>query len=154
MTTSAGGLLPWSVWFDDREYAPDVRWPQSVTTYRRMQTDAQLKGLLLATTLPIQRMRWEIDPNGARPEVVERTCSSLNLPQVGADTPRPRRRRKRFDFGPCLPKPRLRKSSSTEPSARWSRKAGHSAGSASSKASKRGPTRSLFASRRPKTLFR
>ena len=99
MTTSAGGLLPWSVWFDDREYAPDVRWPQSVTTYRRMQTDAQLKGLLLATTLPIQRMRWEIDPNGARPEVVAHTCASLNLPEVGADTPRPRRRRKRFDFG-------------------------------------------------------
>lgn len=99
MTTSAGGLLPWSVWFDDREYAPDVRWPQSVSTYRRMQTDAQLKGLLLATTLPIQRMRWEIDPNGAKPEVVAHTCASLNLPQVGADTPRPRRRRKRFDFG-------------------------------------------------------
>src|SRR5512146_411271 len=99
MTSNAGGLLPWSVWFDDREYAPDVRWPQSVQTYRRMQTDAQLKGLLMATTLPIQRMRWEIDPNGARPEVVARTCAALNLPEVGAENPRPRRRRKRFDFG-------------------------------------------------------
>jgi hypothetical protein len=98
MTTSAGGLLPWSVWFDDREYAPDVRWPQSVKTYRRMQTDAQLKGLLLATTLPIQRMRWEVDPNGAKPEVVAHVCRSLNLPEVGANAPRPRRLRKRFDF--------------------------------------------------------
>src|SRR5690349_11118165 len=98
MTGGTGGLLPWSVWFDDREYAPDVRWPQSVKTYRRMQTDAQLKGLLMATTLPIRRRRWEIDPNGARPEVVAHTCASLNLPQVGAETPQPRRRRKRFDF--------------------------------------------------------
>jgi hypothetical protein len=98
MAGSVGGLLPWSVWFDDREYAPDVKWPQSVKTYRRMQTDAQLKGLLMATTLPIRRRRWEIDPNGAKPEVVAHTCASLNLPQVGAETPQPRRRRKRFDF--------------------------------------------------------
>ena len=90
MTGSVGGLLPWSAWFDDREYAPDVRWPQSVKTYRRMQTDAQLKGLLMATTLPIRRMRWEIDPNGAKPEIVAHVCASLNLPQVGADAPQPR----------------------------------------------------------------
>lgn len=95
---TVGGLLPWAAFIDDREYAPDVRWPQSISTYRKMQTDAQLKGLLLATTLPIRRMRWEIDPNGARPEVVAHVCDSLNLPTVGADTPEPRRRRKRFSF--------------------------------------------------------
>jgi hypothetical protein len=98
MVGTAGGLFPWSAMMDDREYAPDVKWPTSVRTYRRMQTDAQLKGLLMATTLPIRRMRWEIDPNGARPEVVEHVCTSLNLPEVGAENPRPRRRRKRLNF--------------------------------------------------------
>jgi len=91
-----GGLLPWSVWIDDREYAPDLQYPKSIDTYRRMQTDAQVKGLLLATTLPIRRFRWEIDPNEARPEVVAHVCRSLNLPEVGAEPPR--RRRNRFDF--------------------------------------------------------
>lgn len=97
LTYSGGGLFPYSQMLDDREYAPDVRWPKSVTTYRRMQTDAQIKGLLMATTLPIRRMRWEIDPNGAKPEVVAHVCRSLNLPVVGADAG-PRRRRNRFNF--------------------------------------------------------
>lgn len=91
-----GGLLPWSVWIDDREYAPDLLYPKSVDVYRRMQTDAQLKGLLLATTLPIRRFRWEVNPNEARPAVVTNTCRSLNLPEVGSEPPR--RRRNRFDF--------------------------------------------------------
>lgn len=93
-----GGLLPWSVWLDDREYAPDVQWPKSVDTYRRMQTDAQIKGLLLATTLPIRRFRWELDPNDATPEVVAHISKSLNLPEVGGDAPKTRRRRRSFDF--------------------------------------------------------
>lgn len=97
LTNVGGGILPWSVYLDDREYAPDVRWPTSVGTYRRMQTDAQIKGLLMATTLPIRRFRWEIEPNGAKPEVVAHTCASLNLPAVGADVG-PVRRRRRFDF--------------------------------------------------------
>lgn len=91
-----GGLLPWSVWIDDREYAPELQYPNSVQTYRRMQTDAQLKGLLLATTLPIRRFRWEIAPNGAKPEVLAHICRSLNLPEVGSEPTR--RRRHRFDF--------------------------------------------------------
>jgi hypothetical protein len=57
-----------------------------------MQTDAQLKGLLLAATLPIQRFAWEIDPAGARPEVVENIASSLKLPIRGQE-PKPVRRR-------------------------------------------------------------
>jgi hypothetical protein len=95
MTAVGGGILPWSAFIDDREYAPDVQWPKSVDTYARMQTDAQLKGLLLATTLPIRRFRWEIDPNGARPEVVEHIATGRNLPIRGQE-PGPQRRRHRF----------------------------------------------------------
>jgi hypothetical protein len=96
--TATGGVMPWSAYMDDREYAPDVTWPVSNETYRRMQADAQVKGLLLATTLPIRRFLWEIDPNGARPEVVEHIADSLNLPIRGQDRPSVRRRQ-RFDWG-------------------------------------------------------
>lgn len=96
-TQIGGGLLPWAAFMDDREKAPDVTWPKSVTTYTAMQTDAQIKGLLLATTLPIRRFRWEIDPNGARPEVVAHIARSLNLPIRGQDPP-PQRRRNRFSW--------------------------------------------------------
>lgn len=97
LTNVGGGILPWSAYLDDREYAPDVQWPRSVQTYRRMQTDAQIKGLLMATTLPIRRFRWEIGENGARPEIVAHICASLNLPLTGAEVG-PVRRRRRFDF--------------------------------------------------------
>src|SRR5262245_18593277 len=77
------GVLPWATIADDRETAPDLIWPGSVETFRRMQSDAQIKGLLLATTLPIRRFLWEIDPNGARDQVVEHVAASMNLPIRG-----------------------------------------------------------------------
>ncbi len=94
--TDMGGLLPWSVFVDDREQTPEVTWPTSVETFRQMQTDAQVKGLLMATTLPIRRFRWEIDPAGAKPEVVEHIAESLNLPIRGQE-PIPKRQRGRFN---------------------------------------------------------
>lgn len=84
------GILPWSSFYDDREFAPDLVWPASVPVYARMQTDAQIAGLLLATTLPVRRFRWEIDPNGARPNVVAHVAETLRLPIRGEDPP-PRR---------------------------------------------------------------
>lgn len=95
MTNVGGGLLPWSAYIDDREYAPDLRWPRSVDSYARMEPDAQLKGLLLATTLPIRRYSWELDRNGARPEVVESIARDYNLP-IRGEEPVDQRRRKRF----------------------------------------------------------
>lgn len=86
-----GGRPDWGYFVDDREYAPELQWPKSVEAYERMETDAQLKGLLLATTLPIRRFRWEIDPNEADPNVVEAVAEDLNLPIRGED-PRPPRR--------------------------------------------------------------
>lgn len=101
LTNVGGGLLPWSIFVDDREFAPDLRWTGgssgSTAVYRRMSTDAQLKGLMLATTLPITRFRWELDPNGAKPYVVAHEATSLNLGVMGEEAG-PQRRRNRFDF--------------------------------------------------------
>lgn len=94
---SPGGLLPWTAFIDDREYAPDVKWPSSIGVFQRMQTDAQIKGMLLALTLPIRRFRWELDPNGADAPVVDHIAQSLNLPIAGQeDQEINQRRRKRF----------------------------------------------------------
>lgn len=101
LTNVGGGLLPWSIFVDDREFAPDLRWTGgssgSTAVYRRMSTDAQLKGLMLATTLPITRFRWELDPNGAKPNVLAHIGASLNLGVMGEEVG-PQRRRNRFDF--------------------------------------------------------
>jgi len=86
-----GGPPGWGTFMDDREYAVELQWPQSTEAYERMETDAQLKGLMLATTLPIRRFRWELDPNEADPGVVEHVAEAFNLPIRGED-PRPPRR--------------------------------------------------------------
>lgn len=89
----SGGLLAWSQFVDDREYVPELQYPASVRTYDRMLTDTQLKGLMWGSTMPIRRFRWELDPNGARPEVVDALANDLALPIIGSD-PRPALRRK------------------------------------------------------------
>ena len=61
-----------------------------------MQSDAQVKGLLAATTLPIRRYRWEISPGEAKPDVVEQIAADLNLPIVGQDRQPPVRSAGRF----------------------------------------------------------
>lgn len=91
-----GGVLPWSIYVDDRERVPELTWPRSVATYTSMQGDAQVKGLLLAMSLPIRRFRWEIIENEAQPDVVTQISESLNLPIRGQE-PKPSRRRKRFN---------------------------------------------------------
>jgi hypothetical protein len=59
------GLVPWSAFADVTETVPELAWPNSITTYSKMRTDAQIACLLLAFTLPIGRYGWYIDPNGA-----------------------------------------------------------------------------------------
>jgi hypothetical protein len=86
-----GSRPDWNYFVDDREYAPELQWPQSIQKYEHMETDAELKGLMLATTLPIRRFRWEFDPNNADPNVVEQIAEDFNLPVRGED-PRPPRR--------------------------------------------------------------
>jgi hypothetical protein len=79
-----GGRPDWAYFVDDREFAAELQWPRSVEVNERMETtDAQVKGLLLATFLPIRRMRWELDPAEARPEAVDLFHEDLNLPVRG-----------------------------------------------------------------------
>lgn len=77
---------------DEREYAPDLIWPNSISTYRRMETDAQISGLLLGTMLPIRRFRWSIEQGEASDEVTEHIARDFNLPITGQDAPPPVKR--------------------------------------------------------------
>jgi hypothetical protein len=90
------GLIRWSAFGDVDEPVPELAFPNSVTTYSRMRTDAQIASLLLAFTLPIRRYRWYVSPNGARDEVVEDVASNLSLPIEGQDDALVGRRRDRF----------------------------------------------------------
>jgi hypothetical protein len=84
----------------EREYVPELRWPQSIATYTRMSTDTQLSGLYRGTALPIRRYVWGLDPNGANPEIVEAVLEDFNLQliadawasQQGNGAPKPVRR--------------------------------------------------------------
>lgn len=90
-----GMLAAFSQW-DWFEQNPELLWPSSVRTFTRMaREDSRLASLLRAVGLPVRRTRWMIDPNGARPEVVEHVASDLGLPVKGDDDddePRPRMR--------------------------------------------------------------
>jgi hypothetical protein len=94
--------IPWQAFVQTGEYAPDLKWPQSTKVYDRMRTDAQVKGLMLGSVLPIRRFRWPLDPSNARPEVVEALAKDLNMPIKGEDEYHPGRRRNAFSFGDHL----------------------------------------------------
>lgn len=94
----ATGIVPWSGLVDTAETAPSLQWPQSVRTYDKMRTDAQIQALLLGTFLPIRRRRFAIAPNGARDEAVEQIARDLGLPVLGMEEDQPRgRTRGRFN---------------------------------------------------------
>lgn len=77
------GKLTASAVLQPLEYVPELHWPISVReTYPRMRNDSQLSGLYRGTTLPICRYVWGIDPNGADPEIVEKTCAELGLETI------------------------------------------------------------------------
>lgn len=96
------GAVPWQAFIQTGEYAPDLKWPQSIKVFDRMRTDAQIKGLYLGSVLPIRRFRWPLDPSNARPEVVEALAKDLNMPIKGQDEYHPGRRRNAFSFGDHL----------------------------------------------------
>lgn len=108
-TTNPGAALRIPGWgamagvVDELETAPLLRWPSSVRkTYPAMRNDSQVEALFYATTLPIRRYRWMIDPNGARDEVVAHVSGDLGLPLKGADAGPVPRSRGRFAFGDHL----------------------------------------------------
>jgi hypothetical protein len=71
---------------DDIERTEALKWPRSVReTYPEMRNDSQVEALYYATTLPIRRYRWVIDPNGARDGLVEKASRDYRLPVKGTD---------------------------------------------------------------------
>lgn len=84
---------------DEAEHVPALKWPRSVrTTFERMRNDYQLEALYYATTLPITRYRWCIDPNGADRALVEKASADYGLPVLGEpDQPIPLKHTS-FDF--------------------------------------------------------
>jgi hypothetical protein len=84
---------------DEEETTPELRWPLNIQVYDRMRRqDAQVISVVRAVTLPILRTPWRLDPNGARPEVVDLVADDLGLPVVGQG-PRPAlRTRDRFSW--------------------------------------------------------
>lgn len=112
-TTELGGVNPeaglpgvasWSTFVDEAEYVPELQWPESIRVYDRMMTDAQVASLLRSVSLPLQRRRWVLDPNGADASSVTTLADDLGLPVRGSAEEQPRRRRRnRFNFSNHLP---------------------------------------------------
>lgn len=88
----------WQYAADSGEDNPALQWPECINTYDRMEReDAQVTSVLTAVQLPIRRTQWRVQPNGARPEVVELIARDLGLPIEGQsaeqeDAPRGRTR--------------------------------------------------------------
>ena len=68
--------------------------PGRVTTVNRMRVDAQVSSLCDSVTMPILRMEWRLNPNGARDEVVQQISTDLGIPIQGNNDPAPRSRRR------------------------------------------------------------
>ena len=91
----------WGGWAtpDSNEETPELMWPNSVPVYDKMRRqDAQVKSVLRAVQLPIQRTVWSVDPNGARDEVVEHVAGDLGLPIKGGGQVPTLRTRDRFSW--------------------------------------------------------
>lgn len=81
------------------EATPELRWPLSISVYDQMRRqDAQIRSVIRAVQLPILRTDWWIEPNGARPEVVQLVSEDLNLPIKGEAPTPTRRTRDRFSW--------------------------------------------------------
>ncbi len=87
-------------WWNDlsQEHVPDLLFPLSIDTYRRMRKDPQVASILRAVKSPLLRVQWRIDPAGARSEVVDLVAKDLGLPVVGQPDRPPTRRQGRFSW--------------------------------------------------------
>jgi hypothetical protein len=84
------GFLPgWSDIdsYDELETNPKLVFPTSIGTYHTMRTDPQVQGLLTGAIWPLLRMKWYINPNNARDEIVEHIATDLNLPIIDPYAP-------------------------------------------------------------------
>ena len=66
------------------EDPPELTWPTSVAVYDRMRrSSGQVSAILRSVALPIISARWELDPAGARDEVVASVAEDMGLPIMG-----------------------------------------------------------------------
>lgn len=72
----------WNSWTagDTLERVAELQWPNNIAAYHGMMNDAQVYSLYQGFMYPIRAYDWYLDPNGARPEVVERISMDYNLP--------------------------------------------------------------------------
>lgn len=98
--TSENGYQSQQFWgLADDEETPELQWPRNIDVYDKMRRqDSQVMSVLRAVTLPIRRTEWRIDPNGARPEVVQLVADDLGLPIKGQSALATARTRDRFSW--------------------------------------------------------
>lgn len=91
---TTGGF--YSTAYDADEMTAAMTYPNNLRVYAQMcREDSQIAGTMRAITLPIRRNRHWIDPQAARPEVVQLVAGDLGLPVAGMDPgqfPQPRSR--------------------------------------------------------------
>lgn len=84
---------------DQAEETYELQWPNSVYVYDKMRRqDAQVRSVLRAVVLPIQRTSWAIEPNGASDEVVRLVAEDMGLPIKGQGPVPVRRTKDRFSW--------------------------------------------------------
>lgn len=68
----ATGTLIFAGQLTEEEYNPDLRGEKAVQVYERMRkSDGQVKGALLACTLPLREARWDVTPASKSSEDIE-----------------------------------------------------------------------------------
>lgn len=103
-----GYVIPatsWQGWWPDLEVVesiPELRYPESLTSFEQMQIDPQVSSTVAAVTLPLRSTGWWVEPNGADAEVVQHVCENLGLGVRGVDMTTPVRTRDRFSFAEHL----------------------------------------------------
>lgn len=102
---AANGLRNWGQLINDTEFSPELRWPANVWVYDKMsKSDAQVKGLMRGTVLPLTRFRYYLEPNGASDTTLQALSKELKLPIKGReDEFSLGRTRNRFTWGRHLP---------------------------------------------------
>lgn len=85
--------------FDPSEWTPELTWPLNVQVYDLMRSDAKVKSVYNAVTLPIRRSPWRLDPNDAPQATVDQIAAELGIPVLGSPPGTiARRRRHQIDF--------------------------------------------------------
>src|SRR5437868_1055314 len=87
-------LAAWSSFVDIGEDVPELRWPHSVGTYKKMSNDVTIEAMLFGLIGPLRRYTWLLNPNGAKEQSVRELADDLGVRVVGDQEDQPRRRTK------------------------------------------------------------